>query len=38
LYNLSVKWREKNPPEKPNEKRDRRLMEIARNGWRLDFI
>jgi hypothetical protein len=34
LYELSLKWREKNPPEKPNKKRDRFLMEIARNGWR----
>jgi hypothetical protein len=34
LYELSLKWREKNPREKPNEERDRKMKEIAWNGWR----
>jgi len=29
LYELSLKWQ-----EKPNEERDRKMKEIAWNGWR----
>ena len=33
LFELSIKWREKNPPEKPNEERDRKEREML---WEME--
>ena len=33
LFDMSIKWREKNPPEKPNKERDDYLIDIAFNGF-----
>ena len=35
LYELSLKSLEKNPQqEKPNEEQERKMIEVAWNGWR----
>jgi hypothetical protein len=34
IFELSLKWRQKNSVQKVDEKRERFEMEIAQNGWR----